>query len=181
MFIFTIAICNLYTAQLWRHALRSACNGARVRLRTRPTPNVHRGERRYHVKNKHVQSTIVLWYWRDNVFGFGIPSVVYATRSAWDGTRVTSLSATQTPYSSAAKDVITSKHSLFPITETYTLLYSSPSALLFSSLSPLCRVSTHIFPRQIMSLGNTLLQLFCLVVYGASISCSCVGSLVLLC
>jgi hypothetical protein len=31
-----------------------------------------------------------------------------------------------------------------------------------------------------MSLGNTLLQLFCLVVYGASISSSCVGSFVLL-
>ena len=36
--------------QLWRHALRSASNGARVRLRSSPTPNVHRGERRYHVK-----------------------------------------------------------------------------------------------------------------------------------
>ena len=46
--------------------------------------------------------------------------------------------------------------------------------LLSSSLSPLCRVSTHIFLRQTMSLGNTLLQLFCLVVYGASISCSCI-------
>ena len=31
-----------------------------------------------------------------------------------------------------------------------------------SSLSPLCRVSIHIFLRQTMSLGNTLLQLFCL-------------------
>ena len=35
---------------VWRHALRSASNGARVRLRSSPTPNVHRGERRYHVK-----------------------------------------------------------------------------------------------------------------------------------
>jgi hypothetical protein len=52
--------------------------------------------------------------------------------------------------------------------------------LLSSSLSPLCRVSTHIFPRQTMSLGNTLLQLFCLVVYGASISSSSVGSFVFL-
>jgi hypothetical protein len=56
------------------------------------------------------------------------------------------------------------------------LLSSSSSS---SSLSPLCRVSTHTFPRQTMSLGNTLLQLFCLV-YGASISSSCVGSFVLL-
>jgi hypothetical protein len=31
-----------------------------------------------------------------------------------------------------------------------------------SSSSPLCRVSIHIFPRQTMSLGDTLLQLFCL-------------------
>jgi hypothetical protein len=51
--------------------------------------------------------------------------------------------------------------------------------LLSSSSSPLCRVSTHTFPRQTMSLGNTLLQLFCLVC-GASISSSCVGSFVLL-
>jgi len=32
--------------------------------------------------------------------------------------------------------------------------------LLLSSLSPLCRVSTLIFMRQTMSLGNTVLQLF---------------------
>jgi len=32
---------------------------------------------------------------------------------------------------------------------------------LSSSSSPLCRVFIHIFPRQTMSLGNTLLQLFC--------------------
>ena len=37
--------------QLWRHALRSASNGARVTVRSSPTPNVHRGERRYHVKS----------------------------------------------------------------------------------------------------------------------------------
>ena len=36
--------------QLWRHALRSASNGALVRLRSLSTPNVHRGERRYYVK-----------------------------------------------------------------------------------------------------------------------------------
>jgi hypothetical protein len=35
-------------------------------------------------------------------------------------------------------------------------ILSSPS-----SLSPLCRVSTHIFPRQTMSLRSTLLQPFC--------------------
>jgi hypothetical protein len=34
--------------------------------------------------------------------------------------------------------------------------------LLSSALSPLCRVSIHIFLRQTMSLGDTLLQLFCL-------------------
>ena len=33
--------------------------------------------------------------------------------------------------------------------------------LLLLSLSPLCRVFIHIFPRQTMSLGNTALQLFC--------------------
>jgi hypothetical protein len=33
--------------------------------------------------------------------------------------------------------------------------------LLLSSLSPLCRVFIHIFPRQTMSLSNTMLQLFC--------------------
>jgi hypothetical protein len=33
--------------------------------------------------------------------------------------------------------------------------------LLSSSLSPLCRVFIHIFLKQTMSLGNTLLQLFC--------------------
>jgi hypothetical protein len=37
------------------------------------------------------------------------------------------------------------------------LLLSSSS----SSLSPLCRVFIHVFPRQTVSLGNTLLQLFC--------------------
>ena len=48
-----------------------------------------------------------------------------------------------------------------------------------SSMSPLCRVSTHIFQRKTMSLGNRLLQiLFFVVVYGASISSSC---LVFLC
>jgi hypothetical protein len=31
-----------------------------------------------------------------------------------------------------------------------------------SSLSPLCTLPTHIFPRQTISLGDTLLQLFCL-------------------
>ena len=85
MFIFTIAICNLYLyrkepsrlymvrllrftrrkckqqsnnivamvtglLQLWHHWLRSGRNGARVTVRSSPTPNVHRGERRYHVK-----------------------------------------------------------------------------------------------------------------------------------
>ena len=34
--------------------------------------------------------------------------------------------------------------------------------LLSSSSSPLCRISIHIFPSQTMSLGDTLLQLFCL-------------------
>jgi hypothetical protein len=33
--------------------------------------------------------------------------------------------------------------------------------LLSSSLSPLCRVFTHIFRRQTMSLSSTMLQLFC--------------------
>ena len=36
------------------------------------------------------------------------------------------------------------------------------------------------FPRQTMSLGDTVLQLFCLCFYGASMSSSCVGSVVLL-
>ena len=41
--------------------------------------------------------------------------------------------------------------------------YISPLLLLLLlSLSPLCRVPIHIFPRQTMSLGDTLLQLFCL-------------------
>jgi len=35
---------------------------------------------------------------------------------------------------------------------------SSPSSAL---LSPSCRVFIHIFPRQTMSLGNTVFQLFC--------------------
>ena len=39
------------------------------------------------------------------------------------------------------------------------LLLSSSSS---SSMSPLCRVAIHIFPGQTMSLGDTLLQLFCL-------------------
>ena len=34
--------------------------------------------------------------------------------------------------------------------------------IIIISLSPLCRVAIHIFPRQTMSLGDTLLQLFCL-------------------
>jgi hypothetical protein len=38
---------------------------------------------------------------------------------------------------------------------------SSPSSSLSSTLSPSCRVFIHIFLRQTMSLGNTLLQLFC--------------------
>ena len=38
--------------QLWRHALRSASNSALVTVRSSPTPNVHRGERRYHVKKQ---------------------------------------------------------------------------------------------------------------------------------
>jgi hypothetical protein len=43
---------------------------------------------------------------------------------------------------------------LFYVAVVHTLL------LLLSSVSPLCRVSTLIFLRQTMSLGNTLLQLF---------------------
>ena len=55
------------------------------------------------------------------------------------------------------------------------ILLSSSSS---SSFSPLCRVSIYIFPRQTMSIGDTLLQLV-FVVYGASMSSSCVGSFVL--
>ena len=40
------------------------------------------------------------------------------------------------------------------------LLLSSSLLLLLSSMSPLCRVSTLIFLRKTMSLGNTVLQLF---------------------
>ena len=48
------------------------------------------------------------------------------------------------------------------------------------SLSPLFRIAIHIFLRQTMSLGDTLLQLFSFCCYGASVSSSCVGSVVLL-
>jgi len=41
-------------------------------------------------------------------------------------------------------------------------LSSSSSSSLSSSSSPLCRVYLHILPRQTMSLGDILLQLFCL-------------------
>ena len=51
--------------QLWRHALRSASNGARVRLRSSSTPNVHRGERRYHVKNSCSTNSISSEQWID--------------------------------------------------------------------------------------------------------------------
>ena len=36
------------------------------------------------------------------------------------------------------------------------------AVIIIASLSPSCRVVIHIFPRQTMSLGDTLLQLFCL-------------------
>ena len=41
--------------------------------------------------------------------------------------------------------------------------------LLLSSLSPLCRVSIHIFLRQTMSLGDTLLQLLLLLLLSSSL------------
>ena len=41
------------------------------------------------------------------------------------------------------------------------LLSSSSSSSSSSPLSPLCSVAIHIFPRQTMTLGDTLLQLFC--------------------
>ena len=56
------------------------------------------------------------------------------------------------------------------------LLLSSSS----SSLYPICRVITRMFPRQTMSVGDTLLQLFfrfiVSTVYGAYLTRSYVGS-----
>ena len=49
--------------------------------------------------------------------------------------------------------ILNSFHSLLPVVNLKLLL-------LLSSVSPLCRVSTLIFLRQSMSLGNTVLQLF---------------------
>jgi hypothetical protein len=54
------------------------------------------------------------------------------------------------------RDFVVNDGQLWPL---LLLLLSSSSSS--SSSSPLCRVSTHIFPRQTMSLRNTLLQLFC--------------------
>jgi len=51
-------------------------------------------------------------------------------------------------------------HNRMNYTKLVILLSSSISSS-SSSSSPLCRVSTHIFLRQTMSLRNTLLQLFC--------------------
>jgi hypothetical protein len=48
------------------------------------------------------------------------------------------------------------------VLDTYLLLLLlSSSSSSSSSLAPLCRVFIRIFPRQTMSLRNTLLQLFC--------------------
>ena len=56
---------------------------------------------------------------------------------------------------------------------------SPPSLLSSSSVSPLCRVSTLIFLRQTMSLGNTVLQLFwCNYSWCVYIASSCVDSIV---
>ena len=84
MFIFTIAICNLYlyrkepsrlymvrllrfTRRKCKHrcygngpppAVTSLVTVARITVRSSPSPNVHRGERRYHVKSGEVDP----WY-----------------------------------------------------------------------------------------------------------------------
>ena len=52
--------------------------------------------------------------------------------------------------------------------------------IIIASLSPLYRVAIHIFPRQTMSLGIHCYSYSLFVVYGASMSSSCVGSVVLL-
>ena len=52
--------------------------------------------------------------------------------------------------------------------------------IIITSLSPLFRVAIHIFLRQTMSLGDTLFSYSLFVVYAASMSSSCVGSVVLL-
>ena len=85
MFIFTIAICNLYLyrkepsrlymfrlLRFTRRKCKHRCYGngpppavtsfvtlARVTVRSSPTPNVHRGERRYHVKRGTFSNIII--------------------------------------------------------------------------------------------------------------------------